>query len=463
MAIYRNIAGMLLALQRLRRQERWTRAQLESHRAAALARLRAHAYAHSPFYQNHHAGLMDRPLEELPVLTKAMLHDHFDEIITDRRVKRAAVAAHAQSLHGAEEFLGRYFVNASSGTSGLASYIVFNQAEWATALATFTRRERHIGSIWGLVQRPKTAVVASTTPWHISARIGATVRSSVLPMLRLDVGEPIESIVQQLNAWQPYLLATYASMAGILAAEQEAGRLQISPRRIVSSAEVLSPALRRKIQAVWGEILFDQYGATEGGTYAVECESRYHGSRNAEDHSRGLHLFEDLFIFEVVDHNNRPVPPGVYGDKVLLTVLFNQTQPLIRYELSDRVRIADKACSCGSAFALIEGIEGRREEVLQFPKQNGGTVAVHPMVFYRILDATPVHSWQVIQEPNRLCLRLTGEDAGLDDRGIANHVGQALERQNAIPPSIDVQWITGVQRGVTGKAARIVRRGFASV
>jgi hypothetical protein len=39
--------------------------------------VRAYAYAQSPFYQKFHQGLMDRPLSELPVLTKAMLMEHF--------------------------------------------------------------------------------------------------------------------------------------------------------------------------------------------------------------------------------------------------------------------------------------------------------------------------------------------------------------------------------------------------
>jgi hypothetical protein len=38
----------------------------------------------------------------------------------------------------------------------------------------------------------------------------------------------------------------------------------------------------------------------------------------------GMHLFEDLVITEVVDPDNQPVPPGEYGAKVLVTVLFRE-------------------------------------------------------------------------------------------------------------------------------------------
>jgi phenylacetate-coenzyme A ligase PaaK-like adenylate-forming protein len=281
----------------------------------------------------------------------------------------------------------------------------------------------------------------------MSALVGATVRSSWLPMLRLDVGEPLASLVRQLNAWQPQLLATYASMAGILADEQQAGRLQISPVRIVCTAEVLTPELRRRLEEVWGPIIFNQYGASEGGAFAMECEAH-----------AGLHLFEDLVILEVVDRQNRPVPPGSYGDKVLLTVLFNYTLPLIRYELSDSVRLATTRCPCGRAFALLDSILGRPEEVLRLPDASGGSVAVHPMLFYRILDAAPVAGWQVVQEPDRLRLCLSGQAERVCEESVMTAVRQALERQGALPPPLVVEWQQAVARGKTGKASRITSR-----
>lgn len=444
--VYRTILGMSMALWRLRKRESWTRQQIQEHQARALQRVRTYAYRHSPFYRRFHEGLTTRPLQELPVLTKAMLYDHFDEIVTHPAVKRDAVAAHIHTLCGAERFLGRYIVNATSGTTGRPNFIVFDPAEWATVLASFTRYEHHIGSLWGAVQRPRMAVVASTRPWHMSARIGATVRSSWLPMLRIDVGDPLSSIVQRLNHWQPQILATYASMAGILADEQRAGRLRIAPVRIVCSAEVLTPELRQRIEAVWGKIVFNQYGASEGGTFAVECESH-----------AGLHLFEDLVILEVVDQNNRPVPAGSYGDKILLTVLFNYTQPLIRYEISDILSLSPTPCPCGRAYALIDDIQGRSDEVLRYPTTTGSMGALHPMVFYRILDAERVNGWQVIQEQGALAIYLSGDPTLVNEPQLVESVRQAFARLEIVPPPIIIRWRQEVLRGSTGKASRILR------
>lgn len=149
---------------------------------------------------------------------------------------------------------------------------------------------------------------------------------------------------------------------------------------------MLTDETRRRIAAAWGHEPFNQYAATETGGLAAECEEH-----------EGMHLFEDLVIFEVVDAQNRPVPPGTYGDKLLLTVLFNRTQPLIRYELSDSIRLAVGPCSCGRSFVLVDGIQGRREDILRLPRANGNEVLVHPLVFHGILDSLPTSGWQVVQ------------------------------------------------------------------
>ena len=119
--------------------------------------------------------------------------------------------------------------------------------------------------------------------------------------------------MQQLNAWQPEILVAYASMARLLADEQRQGRLAIHPRLIFTSSEVLTEESRRRMEAGGGRRVFNEDAATETGGLAAECV-----------HHQGLHLFEDLAILEVVDQDNQPVPPGVYGARVLLTGLFNR-------------------------------------------------------------------------------------------------------------------------------------------
>lgn len=186
--------------------------------------------------------------------------------------------------------------------------------------------------------------------------VGAGVRGWFVPTLCLDAADPLPGLVKQLNAWQPRTLVAYASKARSLAVEQLEGRLKIAPRTVFSASEVFTDEALKLIARAWGSQPFDVYGATETAAIASERE-----------HHEGLHLFEDLVITEVVDQDHRPVPPGECGDKVLVTVLFSRTQPLIRHEMSDRVRLAPRECPSGKPYAIIGGIQGRLEEVLHHP------------------------------------------------------------------------------------------------
>src|SRR3972149_1239493 len=137
--------NLMRSLEQLRRHERWTRPQLETYQAEQLRRLRAHAYAHSPFYQKFHQGLEDRSLSELPVLTKAIMMEHFDELVTDRAIRLEGVRAHLAKDGDGERYLDRYWVNATSGSTGRPGFFLFNRREWTAVLAAFARSHEWAG------------------------------------------------------------------------------------------------------------------------------------------------------------------------------------------------------------------------------------------------------------------------------------------------------------------------------
>jgi len=443
-----NVPVVLRVLGRrraFRQRDRWTRAQLQAHQARALQQLRDHAYAHSLFYRRFHAGMSDRPLHQLPVLTKATLMEHFDELVTDPSVHLAEVEAHLAALAGNERFRGRYWVAATSGTTGRRGIFLWDLDEWVTVLASYNRSFDWAGSRAGLRRRVKMAVVSSTTPWHQSARVGATVRSPWVQTLRIDSGDPVEGIVQRLDRFQPQLLVAYASMLRLLASEQLAGRLAIAPEFIFSASEVLTGETRRRAEQAWGRPPFNVYAATETAGIASECQLH-----------AGLHLFEDLVITEMVDGDNQPVPPGVPSDKVLVTVLFGRSQPLIRYEMSDSVTPSDRVrCPCGRPFALIEGIQGREEEALRLPGVSGGQVTVQPAVFHGVMDTVPAEGWQLVQEPNGLVVLLAGVPDGFGDDALADQLDRELRSRGVVPPRVQVRRVPAIPRSPLGKAPLI--------
>ena len=437
------IVGVLRERRALRSHERWSRAMLDSRQAAALGELRHWACERSSFYRHFHAGLDSRPLAELPVLTKAQLMESFDELVTDPDVHLAEVRDFLAALEGYRLFQDRYWVARTSGSTGSPGIFLWNRAEWTTVIASYARAQEWAGITADLVRRTRIGVVSSRIPWHQSALVGMSVDSPFVPVRRFDATAPLDETVAGLNEWGPENLICYASMARVLAEEQIAGRLRISPRAVMCSSEVLTGEARRRIRLAFGVEPFNVYAATEPAGIAAECERHR------------LHLFEDLVITEVVDDRNRPVPAGLVGAKVLVTVLFSRTQPLIRYEMSDTISLSDSRCDCGRELALVDRIEGRTEDVLTLPAGKGKTVSIHPNVFHRVLEPLPVRQWQLEQTADALVLRLVPGTAAVVPGTIVAALASALADAGALPQSIDVELVDAVAKTPLGKAPLI--------
>jgi putative adenylate-forming enzyme len=432
----------------LERSCSWNRSELARHQALRLAALRRFVMERSPFYRRFHRGLDSRPLDELPILTKASMMEHFDELVTDPAVRLADADAFVRSDPGDALFRGRYVALSTSGSTGRRGVFLFDPDEWLTALAMITRPMAWAGLGSGLRKPARAAMIASTTTWHYSTRVSRSLASRLLPSLRLDASEPIASIVARMNEWQPEVLAAYPSVLRQLADEQIAGRLRVPLRSVATSAEVLPEETRRRVKQAWGVRVFDTYGATEYAPIAAECAS---GRK---------HLFEDGALIEVVDENGRQVPDGERGDRLLLTVFDRRTQPLIRYEISDMVTPIAGACECGRPFRLIESIEGRIEDVLHFNTRNGGTgrVAIHPNVFHQLLESLPADGWQVEQELDGVSVWIVGARDQSVFSPLATQISQALEAQGAQVGTIKVRASDSHRRGATGKAPLILAK-----
>lgn len=427
-------------------------ARIAAHQAHALQELRRAAYAGSEFYRRHQAGLHDAPLNQLPIVSKSDLMDHFDEAVTTPDVRISDLENHLRSLteRGGDPgvpWKGKWWAAATAGTTGRRGTFVWNRSEWGTVLASYARANDWAGISAGLTRPLKVALVSSRVPTHQSAVVGAALRSRLVPTLRLDVTEPTDETVAALNRFQPRVLVGYASALKPLAAEQHAGHLHISPQGVMSASEVLTPHTAAELEAAWGSAPFDVYAATETAGIASPCKYR------------NRHVYEDLLIIEPVDRDGNPVPPGTTGARLLVTVLFSRTLPLIRYEMSDTVRLGGRGCPCGRSFMLMEDIEGRIEDILHLPGRTG-TVAVHPIVFHHVLDQAGLAGWQVIQEPGKLRVLLAGLTPGSSLEAVRTGMRTTLSEAGAIQTGVDVRIVDHLERTALGKAPFV--RGMKS-
>jgi phenylacetate-CoA ligase len=439
------IARVLRLRRRLRGHEKWNREDLLVHQQTGLERLRAFAVERSPFYGVSHRGLATAPLAELPVLTKATLMDRFDEIVTDPSLRLADLESYLSALRGNEPYAGRYWVSATSGSSGRRSIIPSDAHEWAMMIASYARANEWAGIRADPLHPVSMAVVSSITAWHQSARVAATVRSPFIASTRLDAAAPLKDIVDSLNELGPDVLIGYASMIRTLADEQLAGRLHISPRAVNPSSEVLTAETRAMVARAWHVAPFNVYAATETGGIAAECALHH-----------GLHVFEDLVIPEVVDDAYQPVPPGQAGSRLLVTVLSSRTLPLIRYEMTDRVRLAAASTSCALPFQRVETVEGRTDDLLALPAIGGGKIRIHPVVFHQILDLLDAGGWQVRQEERQLRVLVAGPAWGFDADRTGTAVRHALTAAGADPPPVTVSIVDTIPVGAAGKRPLVV-------
>jgi phenylacetate-coenzyme A ligase PaaK-like adenylate-forming protein len=368
--------------------------------------------------------------------------ENWDHVVTDRTVELDDLRKFVESLDVPKLFQNRYVSSTTSGSTGLKGVFAFGRDEWLWGIASHGRAAAWAGAPIGLLHRHRMAVVSSTKPWCKSLLVGASVDTPILPTLRLDSTEPLHVIVERLNVFQPDILVAYAETAKALAIRQLVGELRISPRMVFASSEVFTNNARERIRRAWGSEPFNAYAATETALIAADCTHHC------------MHLAEDLIIAEVVDGNNQPAPAGAYGEKLLVTVLFSRAIPLIRYELSDRVALADvkNRCTCGKPFAVLAGIEGRVEDTIFLEGPVGIQVAIKPDVFHDVLEPAPVDGWQVVQESaNIIIVSIVGPQTGYDERDINEEIRSRLREQGARDPIVKIRIAKRLEQSLSGK------------
>ncbi len=314
----------------------------------------------SAFYRER-IGRPTGPVElgRLPTLDKATMMERFDELVTDPRLRRDELLAHVETLTGDALHLGRYRAMTTSGSSGRKGLFVYDRPAWRALIAQFLRYNAMAGVRPRLPRRLRVAALGAASPSHMSRRITQTVDVGLHRVLSLPVTLPLARLVEQLNGFQPQFINAYPSVAVLLAEEQLAGRLRISPERMSTSSELRTPAMTARIHEAFGVRPFDLYGTTEG-LWGAECDQR-----------TGIHLFEDMTIVENVDEDGRPVPSGEPGARLLITSLVNRTQPLIRLQVADAVTLDPQPCPCGRTLIRVRAINGRTDDVLELPATGG--------------------------------------------------------------------------------------------
>jgi phenylacetate-CoA ligase len=421
---------------------RWSADQLAAHQQERLQALLRHAITVSPFYRRRFGSdLTGARLEELPTLSKTELMAHFDEIVTDPRLRRSAVQTHLAGP-AATEPLHDHLVLSTSGSTGEPASFVCTREE----LAPWTAALMRTMTLFGVAPGMRMAGLGSPSGMHISRHLVAgLLAGQAAAGPRTSAATPIPEVVEAFNAYRPDAVLGYTSLLALVADEQLAGRLHIAPRVVAYAGEVLTSEMRARIREAWGIEPVSMYSTTEAGMLASGCPADV-----------GMHLWEDLSLVEVVDEHDRPVPPGAQGHHILLTNLVNRTQPLIRYEITDLVTLAVGPDPAGTPFRRIADIGGRSDDIAHLPALAGGAVAVLPNHLRAPVATVPgLRQYQIIAGADhvRIAVVLRNDAHPDTPRRVQAALHCALLDAGVAPPPITVTPIEGIPRepGPSGK------------
>lgn len=392
--------SLMIRMIQMKRAEAHSPEQLVALQQKRLSRLLKHVVGRSEFYRKYyreHGVDLDRldeiRIEDLPVIDKQIMMNNFDQFVCDKNLKRSELEKFVSDpAFKDKKYKGRYEVTHTSGSSGQIGIFVYGARDWTTVKAMVFTRVSGMRSTF--LRRNRYAFVAVIDGHYGGISLARSGPKAIVDFLPLDITRPINELVAVLNDFQPDILSGYASGVYLLALEQINGNLKIKPEKVMCSADPLTQPMAKLIRQAFGVEPFNIYAATESVGMATECACH-----------QGFHLFNDWHIFEVVDKNGEPAGANTFGN-LIMTNLYNYTQPVIRYRMDDSIILDDKACSCGWPFPLMKTIEGRVEQYLMFEQPNGIIKRLHPIIFVEFI-VPGLEKLQVVQtDKNKLQLNV---------------------------------------------------------
>jgi len=124
----------------------------------------------------------------------------------------------------------------------------------------------------------------------------------------------------------------------------------------IFGAEPWSEDMRIELEEKLNLKAIDIYGLSEimGPGVSIECHEA----------QKGLHIFEDHFIPEIIDPDTgEPLPYGEPGELVF-TSITKEAFPIIRYRTRDITTLNPEPCICGRTHVRMNKVSGRTDDML---------------------------------------------------------------------------------------------------
>ncbi len=302
-------------------------------------------------------------LQKLPVLTKDVIRQNFDQLKSKDLPKR------------------NWYFNQSGGSTGEPLKFIqdreySNRSMAIKSLYSYWVANRKIGEsevvLWGSERD-------LSTKKSIQAELSSFLRNTTYMNAFLMTPEKMKDFIQKLNSKPPKIIVAYAQAIYELAQFTENKQISIVPQKaIITTATTLYPWMREKIESVFQCRVFNRYGSREVGDIACEL----HGKE-------GLYIAPWGNYIEIVDDDNNPVPLGVEGN-ILITNFNNYAMPLIRYKIGDRGSLLVNE----TYSQILQQVTGRNADMF---KRKDGTLVYGGYFTKMIYFKDWIDKFQVIQ------------------------------------------------------------------
>jgi len=303
----------------------------------------AHAYYGSSFYRQHfeEAGVFPRDITTLSDLFRL-------PFTTGKDLKEGYPFP---LLSVPERDVVR--IHASSGTTGKRKVLAYTQKDLDDWFDMFAR----CYEMAGVTPKDRVQIAVGYGVW--TAGMGFQLGCERLGAMAIPVGPGnIDMQCRFLLDLQSTVFCCTASMALLMAEEinKRGIKDKINLKKIIMGSERCSDAMRTKICDLIGlEDIFDITGMTElyGPGTGIDCPKH-----------EGIHYWADKYILEILDPDTlMPVKEGQIGEMVV-TTLYKEASPLIRYRTRDLTRKITRQCSCGSLLFMHDRILGRSDDMI---------------------------------------------------------------------------------------------------
>lgn len=378
---------------------------LTSHQLYRMRRLVKYAYKNSPFYREFYIqhGIKEKDLDslefqDLPIVTKKEITEHKGNVFTDPTLNYDEIYNFIYDKSADTKlFKNKYRCLTTSGSLGKQTVIVYSHTEWNNTLAMIAVDPLYLPK-FGKDHRIRIAGILRTAGTSAGSLLFRALPSRYYNAKEISVLAPIDNIIDELNQFNPEHIASYPGLFLSLLPHKKNGKLKISPKTIRLGGEILTVEDQKEISDVFNAEVLNGYGSSE----CLIIGMKKTGEPCFNIASQYAHL-------EILNENNEQVAPGEVGN-VIVTNLWNYTQPFIRYALGDRAvyHINERG------EPAIKEIVSRNYKPIYFTTNTKKQSYFHPFALYEMLLYVPgIEKSQLLLGDNKITARMIGSEQGI--------------------------------------------------